>query len=494
MNGSFGFSASDKDFNAADPRTYPDRFTIRVPGTSDFIVKGKELGFFVQDKWKMNSRVTASLGLRYDVEDVAIDESQNFLFTDKSTYPIDTNNFSPRLGLSYVLDQKATTVVRGGYGLYFQKTAYSNFTGLVSAGLFTDSFTVTYPTNNVDAGPSAGKLPTDPHLVNGPVVNQALIAKDFPLGTTQKNAGTVNLDSPDRHLPYAHQASVGIEKQLPGSIAVSADYIHLTHKDLYMQEELNPGIRASTARTATVTRIFPTSQFASSVRELVNLGWADYDGLQMSLQKRATRGYSFRVSYTYSRGFGIVSAPGSTDFISSYTTDPATKAIDLHLSDLESLTSQDRPHLFSLSGAAEIPHTRGLNLSGVVQANSGTPFTLTDSSTDPNVNGNFEEPLPAGTYSGATSNVNAITVDNKGGYNGARGPGYFLINMRAAYRFHLPNSQTLQAHFDIFNLTNHANFNTPSSDRRDAATFLIVRSILNGGPTRTAQFNLTYRF
>jgi hypothetical protein len=170
--------------------------------------------------------------------------------------------------------------------------------------------------------------------------------------------------------------------------------------------------------------------------------------------------------------------------------------IDLHMAERESLTGQDRPHLFSLSGAAEIPHTKGLNVSGVLQANSGTPFTLTDSNTDPNRNQNFEEPLPAGSYSGVSTAFpqNAITVDNKGGFNGARGPGYFLISTRVAYRFKLKGSRALQAHFDIFNLTNHANFNTPSSDRRDAATFLVVRSILNGGPTRTAQFNLTYRF
>ena len=47
---------------------------------------------------------------------------------------------------------------------------------------------------------------------------------------------------------------------------------------------------------------------------------------------------------------------------------------------------------------------------------------------------------------------------------------------------------------DIFNVTNHANFNAPNGDRRDTATFLILRSILNGGPTRTAQFNLKYSF
>src|SRR4030095_7984886 len=174
--------------------------------------------------------------------------------------------------------------------------------------------------------------------------------------------------------------------------------------------------------------------------------------------------------------------------------------VNLNLTARESLTTQDRPHLFSLSGAVQVPHTNGLNVSGVVQANSGVPFTLTDSTTDANRNGNFEEPLPAGTYTGVSTAFpqNAFTVENKGGFNGARGPGYFLIKMRVAYRFKLPGTRTLQAHLDIFNLTNHANFNNPflgaTADRRDAATFLLVRSILNGGPTRTAQFNLTYRF
>jgi len=496
QNGTFTFSASDKDFNAADPRTYPDRFSIRVPGISDIVVKGREVGVFAQDKWKTNNRLTVSLGLRYDVELTNIDESTNFLFNGASKSPIDKNNFSPRIGATWTLDDKATAVIRGGYGLYYQKTAYSNFTPLVSSGPISNSFTVVFPTNNVDAGPSAGRLPTEPFLVNGPVVNRALLNQLYPAGSTTKNTGTVNLDDPNRHLPYAHEASVGIEKQVAGSMAVSADYVHLSHRDLYMRQDLNPGVRASTARTATVTRIMPTSVFNAAVLELVNLGYADYDGLQVSVTKRASRGYSFRASYTYSRGTGIVASPGATDTIDFFNIDPVTKAVDLNLAARESLTSQDRPHLFSLSGAWEIPHTTGLNISGVVQANSGTPFTLTDSTLDNNRNGNFEEPLPAGTYSGVSAAFpeNAITVENKGGYNGARGPSYFLINMRAAYRWKLGGSRTMQAHFDIFNLTNHANFNTPSSDRRDAATFLVVRSILNGGPTRTAQFNLTYRF
>jgi hypothetical protein len=139
-----------------------------------------------------------------------------------------------------------------------------------------------------------------------------------------------------------------------------------------------------------------------------------------------------------------------------------------------------------------VPHTHGLIVSGVTQYQSGTPFTLIDSSTDPNRNGFFEEPLPAGTYSGV--GTNAITVENEGGFRGARGPDSFLVNLRGGYRIRLPGNRTLQAHVDVFNVLNRANFNAPSSDRRTASTFLIARSILNGGPTRTAQLNLKFTF
>src|SRR5204863_7429276 len=132
----------------------------------------------------------------------------------------------------------------------------------------------------------------------------------------------------------------------------------------------------------------------------------------------------------------------------------------------------------SMNAQVQVPHTGGLNLSGVTQYNSGTPFTLVDSTTDPNRNGNFEDPLPAGTYSGVATNVNAVTVENKGGINGARGPSYFLINMRAAYRLKPNGRSTLQPQVDIFNPTKHAKFNYTGSHRAAAPMFLIVRATL----------------
>ena len=164
LNGTFTFSASDLDFNAANPRTYPDRLSIRVPGVSDYKVQGKEVGLFIQDKWKANSRLTLSLGARYDLEIVPINNTGNYLFSDPSDYPLDKNNVSPRFGASYALDDTGTSVIRGGWGLYYQKTSFSNFTNIVSAGVTSNSFTVLFPANSVDPGPSAGRLPTDPML------------------------------------------------------------------------------------------------------------------------------------------------------------------------------------------------------------------------------------------------------------------------------------------------------------------------------------------
>ena len=172
----------------------------------------------------------------------------------------------------------------------------------------------------------------------------------------------------------------------------------------------------------------------------------------------------------------------------------ATQVLDnLNLEQGEARTTQDRPHVLSLSGAVEIPKTFGLQVSGSLQYQSGPPFTLTDSTTDDNRNGLFDDSiLPAGTYSGAAGNSDAITVENDGGFRGARGPNQFLTSLRARYAFKMPGNRSLQAWVDVFNVTNRANFNTPTGDRRDVATFLILRSVVN--PTRTAQLNLRYTF
>ena len=69
------------------------------------------------------------------------------------------------------------TSMRGGAGVFYQRTSYTFLTNMFSNGRFSDSFIVNFPTNTFDPGPRQGNLPTDPFLVNGPVITDAMRAE-----------------------------------------------------------------------------------------------------------------------------------------------------------------------------------------------------------------------------------------------------------------------------------------------------------------------------
>ena len=241
INGTFTFSASDRDFNPADPRTYPDRFQIRVPGNSDYFVKGSEAGVFAQDKWKLNNNLTLSLGLRYDVEIIPVPEVDNPLFASTDDYPVDKNNFQPRVGFAYNM-QDGRSVLRGGYGRFYDKTHFELIGGIYTAGVFSTSFTQNFPLQQADQGPRTGLFPTDPFLVNGPVITDAMraeLARMFPPGQRVRNSGAT-WDNPDRVMPHTDQISLGYERQLGNDFAVSADYVRAMSRDLLISRNVEP--------------------------------------------------------------------------------------------------------------------------------------------------------------------------------------------------------------------------------------------------------------
>ncbi|MGQ0734817.1 MAG: TonB-dependent receptor [Acidobacteriota bacterium] len=492
QNGTFTLN-TDRPFNPNDPTTYPERLSVRVPGPVDFYMKGHFIGLFAQDKWKLRNNLTMSLGLRHDFEIVPTPNQDNPLYGGGSnTYPRDMNNFSPRLGFSWALDDTGRSAIRGGVGVFYQRTSYTFLTGMYSTqARFSDSFTVQFPTNNIDTGPRNGRLPTDPFLTGGPTVNRALLDALYPPGSRVRNGGTVRFDNPDRHNAFSRQYSLGYERQLGSSAGLSFDYIRSEQRSQYILKELNPLVRSTTlvatgANTRTNPLIGRVGDWAASVVTLVNAGYINYDSLQVSGTKRYTNGWQGRLSYAWSRGRGNT-ASGQADTADSQFLG------DLNLDREIGPTSVDRPHIVTLTGSYDVPRTGGLKLSAVYTARSGLPFSLRDTSLDHDRNGlTANEYLPAGTYSG--TGEDAITVDYKGGRNGARGPNFQRVDLRAGYRFRMAQGRTLDAFFDVFNLTNEPNFAIPANDRRVAATFLRITSTLNESPTRTAQFNLRYGF
>jgi hypothetical protein len=498
MNGTFAIN-SDLPFDPNNPRTYPERLSVRVPDPLDFYMKGHFIGMFAQDHWKIRNNFTLNLGLRYDLEILPTPNSVNPLFEDNPDgYPRDANNFAPRLGFSWALDDSGRSAVRGGMGLFYQRTAYTFLTNMFGQqARYSSSFIVSFPTNNIDPGPRNGTFPTDPRLINGPVIDHGAIDALYPSGTLQRNGGTVRFDNPDRQNAYARQYSLGYERQVGASMGISVDYIRSEQRQQYVLQDLNPPVRDTTLATSTNRRLTPlvgtTADWAAAVLTLVNAGYINYDTIQVSGTKRLSNGWSSRMSYAFSRGRGNVPT-GQADTADSQFIGDLNQDLEY------GPTNVDRPHILTLTGTYDVPKTGGLKVSAVYRARTGTPFSLRNTTFDHDRNGlTANEYLPAGTYTGAgpdaaAPNAIAYTVDYKGGRNGARGPNYQQLDLRAGYRIRMAGGRTLDAFLDIFNLTNHVNFANPAGDQRLPATFLRLLSTSDEGPTRTAQLNFRYGF
>src|SRR5262245_19088857 len=141
----------------------------------------------------MTPRLTLSLGLRYDVEILPLAETDNPLVDG---YPVDKNNFQPRVGFSYDLGG-GKSVVRAGYGRFYDKTQLALIGGLHPGTPFTTPSLVNSPTAAADAGPRNARAPTDPYLVTGPVLNRTLLDQEFPPGQLLRNTGA-SWDNADR--------------------------------------------------------------------------------------------------------------------------------------------------------------------------------------------------------------------------------------------------------------------------------------------------------
>jgi hypothetical protein len=496
QNGIFTMNV-DVPFDRANPRTYPERLSIRV-GAVDFLMKGHFIGMFAQDRWKLNNNFTLNLGARYDIEILPTPNQENPLFADDPDgYPMDLNNISPRVGFAWALDEAGRSAVRGGAGIFYQRTSYTFLTTMFSNGRNSDSFTVNYPTNTFDPGPRQGNFPTNPYLVNGPTVNRTLLNAEFPPGTRVRNGGAVRFDNPDRINMYSRTYSIGYERQVSSTMGVSVDFIRSEQRNQYVLMDLNPTLRLGTLASNQSVRINPlvgtVGEWAAAVQTIEPVGSIDYNSLQFSGTKRYANGWQARISYAYSRGRGNVPA-GQAD------TPDSQFLGDLRLDNEYGPTTVDRPHILTLTGSYDVPRTGGLKLSGVFRARSGTPISLRNTTFDHDSNGSTQnEYLAPGTYAGAGPDANSpsaipYTVEYEGGRAGGRGPGYAQVDLRGGYRLQLGGRRTLDLFLDVFNLANRANFANPSVDQRLPATFLRLLDVSDEGPTRTAQINIRYGF
>jgi hypothetical protein len=278
------------------------------------------------------------------------------------------------------------------------------------------------------------------------------------------------------------------------------DYVRAFARDLLISRQLNPTLRATPAitspnvrqgsavldqATAALRDQYGSSfaAFSGSVTIPENAGETDYDALMFQVEKRYSNNFSARVAYTLSYSRGNTTGAGVP--VSGFQV-----LDDLNLDLNEGPTSLDQRHNLVISGAARIPRTGGLQVSWIARALSGSPFTITDNSVDPDRNGTFAEPLPAGTYSG--TGEDAYTVEFESKRNGAYGPGFFKLDLRLGYSVRLGNRR-FEAFGEIFNVTDRVNFANPSGNRA-AANFLLLTGYSTSTTPRTGQIGVRFAF
>lgn len=381
-----------------------------VPIRPALALGSRYYALFLQDDWRVTNRLTLNLGVRWDYEspiterfdrqnrgfDVnapsplqipGMDLKGRLLFTDsKNRLPFkrDLNNFQPRVGVAYQVGSR--TVLRGGWGISYLPT--------FDTGQF-NGFSMDTPyVASVDGGITPAGRWSNPYpdgIIQPPGRAATMLGLSFTYSW------------PERVIPYVHQYSFGIQRELPARILVDASYVgsrtlslqtskginavpadKLALRDALLQQVPNPfaGLLPGTAYNgATVPRrqlLRPFPQYDNITEATRTIGKSWYDSFQLRVEKRLSHGVHVLFSYTLSKTLEAVGYLNDQDPIGALA---------------KVLTAFDTPHRAVLSGGWELPF--GRNARGVAkQLIAGWQI---------NWIAVFQAGLPIGTPSGAVS-------------------------------------------------------------------------------------------
>ncbi|MGH9665588.1 MAG: hypothetical protein ACRD9L_14280, partial [Bryobacteraceae bacterium] len=200
------------------------------------------LAGFVQDDWTVSRDLTLNLGLRWETDTPMKDSNNRFNgFDSQEINPVsgtpgvvkfmgvngfrtngyngDWNNFGPRFGFAWKPFGSQSTVVRGGYGIFFAHPFDSGVPNQASLG-FSTSISITSPDNGLTF-PFYLRDGTPTTAAAQPVLDDSFGA--VPVGKTPSTA--VTYFDPSRRTGYAHQFNLGVQRQLPGSMVVEVSFL-----------------------------------------------------------------------------------------------------------------------------------------------------------------------------------------------------------------------------------------------------------------------------
>lgn len=412
---------------------------------------------FVQDEWKATSRLSLSMGLRWDVNPAPHDADGNQPYTVDQITDLKTTkvvpgsplwkttykNFAPRVGIAYHLRQKQgfDTVLRAGAGIF-----YDMGTALASKGYF------------------YGVGITTTALFNTPFpVTQAQLNAIPPASGNPPYTSVVTAFDPNLKLPYTAQWNFAVEQGLGSMQTLTVNYVGSAGRRLTALLNYYPGALGN-------PNFVPAPGFYSLAMGLTgNFAKSDYQALQVQWQRRLSHGLQVLASYNWSHSIDTASSNftlgrllrGNSDFdlrhnfqaaVSYYI--PGHYDNRLASAMLKNWSLDGR--LFARSGApvnvigsTGIDPGMGANLDYQPNRVSGQPLYLSD----PNA--------PGGTrINPAAFAATAPGIQGNLGRNVVRGLRSVQLDLAVRRSFSLSDRLNLQFRAEAFNLLNRANFGT----------------------------------
>ena len=508
----------------------------------------------MQDTYKVTSRLTLNLGLRYDLpfpyteihnrqtlwipgrqSTVMPNAPEGLLYPgDKGVpaglIPTFKKAFAPRVGVAWDPTGSGNWLITSAYGIFYEPY-YTGQGGPLQSPISAPPY---LQTEQISLSPSQPLNFSDPYNGNPP-----------PAGSFATPLTNLTL-APNLPLPYTQDWDLNVQRSLNKNLLLEVGYVGTKGTKLPRFVEGNPAVYIpgvdssgnpiSTTDNADQRRLYsgctladpPSSCKYSSTGLISGIANSSYNALEASLRQRFSHGISFLASYTYSKAIDDVSSfniSGSGSIQVAGENDLAQDPFNLAAERGPSLF--DARHRFVLSYQWSLPFwqqqqgwyqhvLRGWQLNGIVTAMSGTPFTVFDSNDvseqggAPEITGfSANRPdlvagqnpnagprtvgawLNAGAFARITPDPNSpVQQFGTAGRNIALGPRYTNWDFSASKNIRVAESKELQFRAEFFNILNHTNFHLPNSDI-SSPTF---NQILAAEPPRLVQFALKFLY
>jgi hypothetical protein len=472
--------------------------------------------FFAQDDWKLTPKVALNLGLRYDFSSPVYEGrnrmanfnpagSGSLVFAkdgsleDRALVQPNRNNFSPRVGISWQLNDK--TVVRTGYGIFWNMLERIGSEDQLALN-------PPYLINNNISLPSTATAPLFV-LQNGFPAN---FLNPAALDLTRVRIRAANPDAPNANV---QQWSFGVQRTLPASLFVEANYVGTKSTHLNTLRNYNQPLNGNGP--------LPYPNFGQ-IEYRDPLGNAVYHGLDFTLERRFAAGLTFRSAYTYSKSLDNTAEHLAVGGSNSFNQNGRDFKSWRGPSDFDVRHRWVTSYIYELAfgkGKAMASHgilawvVGGFRTSGSLTLSTGRPFTVFANSNNSSIDRGLHQALPnvvgtpslpenvdcwyyasrnrgCASFSGTDAfAIPALGVFGNEGRNTLRAPGTKVFDFALHRSFPFGEARAIEFRWEVFNLTNTTQLGRPDQNITGGSPGVITG--LAGDP-RLMQFALRLKF